>query len=826
MAQSYTVQAVTLTRQRSSSERFTRPQSPHLSTGSALGRQRSISTLVEPDYDHDYEFEKSKKSDTPTFSTPARKISSNNLVKAFRSVALGRKPSESNLNSSIKTEEDASGTYDQNPKVYLYQQQQAQQQDQRLQQTHFTQGRPRIGRPQGKDTIPDEWALNNLLLSSGTPAHDYFDDSVRSFGGTVRRNASFPDLKATLSECQRGVLAVATATTDREHSPICLTRFDLFLDSGDDPVFNEDNGLPGHFLKNRECASSSNTPTRTKSIKRPPSYQGLLKGLVLTHPPLFTDESLRHYTEGGATVSRIMSPEDIYVSNKELPPTPPGPPPLHISNRSRRATAEGMDQKWIQDAYPVLSSFASGKTKNGGTLPQDALKEMDPKEVQKTIRESVVASRIYKVMTPEQIAGLKKEQEELQHFVEALNVSLQIESRMRDASHALIRLHESTSNIDAVKAATCQLQSTMRKMDKIVQKTQQAMWQLLAIQKLLLQHEGAVLNAGMRRLDSENRELARAVMQLDIARDQEKEEKIRWRKEHTRLKVQSILFTGFSLPEDFTVQKPSVSTIREQPQEEIQEKLDSMERYVKELNDEVLQKDEQITRLKKRLMAVETWTDDFQATIQIHSAARIEQTTHSSELVDRLKELQSSVEEEFKCKEQTMQELVSRLEEHGREEALRQQLSTLDFSHKRSVSISSQEDENLSTPPRPLSQEQLQERRRRRTWRVRPGMTLGSHESKELHIVLKESLLELDRRIQLDESMRTSSTRPSSSSTILTECSGDVSERSDYGSQSGSSRHRRTLSSSRQSRSSTGSNSSLHEHEELDESETWERDSH
>lgn len=118
----------------------------------------------------------------------------------------------------------------------------------------------------------------------------------------------------------------------------------------------------------------------------------------------------------------------------------------------------------------------------------------------------------------------------MQQFVEAMNVALHVESRMRDASHSLIRLHESTANMSAVKAATSQLNTTTRKMDQIVQRTQQAMWRLLAIQRLLYQHEGAVLNAGLRRLDGENRELSRSVMQLEAARGQEKEEKLKWKK--------------------------------------------------------------------------------------------------------------------------------------------------------------------------------------------------------------------------------------------------------------------------------------------------------
>ncbi|KAG0329320.1 hypothetical protein BGZ99_002601 [Dissophora globulifera] len=202
---------------------------------------------------------------------------------------------------------------------------------------------------------------------------------------------------------------------------------------------------------------------------------------------------------------------------------------------------------------PVIPSPDESLRKNGnlGILPQDVLRTLDAQTIQKVITQAVIASRMYKALTLEEVETLKKEQEDLQKYVVALNVSLTIETRMREASHSLIRLHESNTNIDAVKAATSQLNATTRKMDQIVEKSKQSTERLLVVQRLLLQHEGAVLNAGMRRLDGENRELSRTVLELEKARDLEKEEKLRWRKEHSQLRIRSMIFPNPPGLEDY-----------------------------------------------------------------------------------------------------------------------------------------------------------------------------------------------------------------------------------------------------------------------------------
>ena len=361
----------------------------------------------------------------------------------------------------------------------------------------------------------------------------------------------------------------------------------------------------------------------------------------------------------------------------------------------------------------------------------------------------------------------------MQQFVEAMNVALHVESRMRDASHSLIRLHESTANMSAVKAATSQLNTTTRKMDQIVQRTQQAMWRLLAIQRLLYQHEGAVLNAGLRRLDSENRELSRSVLQLETARGQEKEEKLKWKKEHNRLKVESMLLTGTC-----TIIEESIPDIQE-IQQQHHAKLESMESYAKELNDHIVQKDEELAELKVQLGSARAWADDFYASIQARKQAEQDQDTRSfllgndsnnATLQEGLCQLQSTVEMEMKELDVNNQELVARVEQLTDENALlicgspkpaslrlRQRTVSTD-SNSSSSGIITRVDTHLS---RMIQHEQNQDKRARRSWRVHAHAM--PHDGSDLRSVLRESLLELDQRIR-SELPNESSSRSSLSS--------------------------------------------------------------
>ncbi|KAF9930838.1 hypothetical protein FBU30_011205 [Linnemannia zychae] len=417
---------------------------------------------------------------------------------------------------------------------------------------------------------------------------------------------------------------------------------------------------------------------------------------------------------------------------------------------------------------PVIPSpdETLAKDANVGILPQDVLKTLDPTTVQKVITVSVIASRVYKVLTLEEIENLKKEQEDLQKYVHTLQVSLTIESRMRDASHSLIRLHEGNTNIDAVKASTGQLHATTRKMDKIVQKIQESMDRLLVIQRLLLQHESAVLNAGMRRLDCDNRELTRTVLELEKIRDQEKEEKLKWKRETNQLRIQSMIFPNPPGLEDLEALNQAIvnnedsSHTRKSPsaqhlqiihdpnppplqQSQHDARLAALEKYMEELNEEISKKDEKIGELESQLRMIQIWTRDFAASLKktksVNHTTKNGQNTEETNLQKQLTRLQADIENGFRELEATAYELKIKADESelAKNKALEFAATTLNNSN---------------------TVQYTQQRPRAGSNRSRTNNSIGSgrdspfmqqNNQSDLNMVLNDSLLELDHQISL-----------------------------------------------------------------------------
>ncbi|KAG0088629.1 Ribosomal protein S6 kinase alpha-5 [Podila epicladia] len=274
-------------------------------------------------------------------------------------------------------------------------------------------------------------------------------------------------------------------------------------------------------------------------------------------------------------------------------------------------------------------------------------------------------------------------------------------------------------------------------MDQIVQKIQHSMWRLLAIQKMLLQHEGAVLNVGMRRLDNDNRDLSRTVRHLEEAHSNEKEERVYWKNRHSKLKVQSILFQ--ELPKDAATNDNSAL-----------EKAKETEAYIKELQDEIAKRSENEANLEKRLQAVCNWAEDFSVAVDIRSPTKRictpKENPSSYLLQDRLKQLRSNIEGEFKRLDTRIDDWKSVVEaaelaEHETMKNGRPSLSSPRYSlrdiadhHRLSPSSLLESGKGESVP----------------------------REGSPLQMILDESLIELERQIF---SERSASRRPSSTST-------------------------------------------------------------
>ncbi|KAF8940448.1 hypothetical protein BGZ58_006442 [Dissophora ornata] len=514
-----------------------------------------------------------------------------------------------------------------------------------------------------------------------------------------------------------------------------------------DQVYRPETPLRG---SSRTARTRPNNPQQTYKDQHrqlPKSQLEQRKGLLARHQ-ILSDESLSKDV-------KIRLSQD----SKDFPPAPPAP--LQTASRIRHRTEGGDGESSPLPDLPAASETLM-KIESSGLIPQDVLKNMDPKDMKRAMMATVIASRVYKVMSSEQLEILKKEQCELEDFVESMNVALHIEIRMRDASHSLIRLHENSSNLNAVKIASSQLNATSRKMDDIFQKTQQAMWRLMTIQRLLLQHESAILNAGLRRLDSDNRELSRTVMQLDEARGQEKEEKIKWKKEHNRLKFQSMLLPATPVSETFTDGRGPSNPEMQQVLHQHQTQLASMEQYVKSLNDDVLQKDEKIVDVTNQLQAVKHWADDFLSAVQGGKSAQTEIGLSASNdtLQAQLHRLQSSIEFEFKGMHLQVQEFKSMAKVNNSKKS----------AHSRTQSAPANDPRPESHMNRVISEAQRQDRRAR-------ASKSHSRKGSDLQSVLHQSLLELDRQILLEDSHSARSSRSSSTSTNSTAFSNDSFDR-------------------------------------------------
>jgi hypothetical protein len=123
----------------------------------------------------------------------------------------------------------------------------------------------------------------------------------------------------------------------------------------------------------------------------------------LTKHQVLSEESLP-----GSLESRLPG------GNKDLPPIPKGQTPaFQLCTRIRRKT-DANDPEMLTSPVGVVSpvlpltSETLKRKESKGLIPQDVLKNMDPKDVQKAIKDTIVTSRVYKVMTSEQLDALRK----------------------------------------------------------------------------------------------------------------------------------------------------------------------------------------------------------------------------------------------------------------------------------------------------------------------------------------------------------------------------------------------------------------------------------
>jgi len=191
-------------------------------------------------------------------------------------------------------------------------------------------------------------------------------------------------------------------------------------------------------------------------------------------------------------------------------------------------------------------------------------------------------------------------------------------------------------------------------------------------------------------------------------------------------------------------------------------RLAALEKYMKELNEEISKKDERIGELESQLRMVRVWADDFAGSLKSKPGVESEQGNGDStgDLQKQLTRLQSKIENGFRALEANAYEMKIKAEEAeiAKNKALEFTATTL---------------ANTSAVAPQQQQQQQQRRPRAGSDRSRTNMhnnhsnesSLTTHHSNhsDLNMMLNDSLVELDHQISLTGS--SSSSMGSNSST-------------------------------------------------------------
>jgi hypothetical protein len=291
----------------------------------------------------------------------------------------------------------------------------------------------------------------------------------------------------------------------------------------------------------------------------------------------------------------------------------------------------------------------------------------------------------------------------------------------------------------------------------------------------------------MRRLDGENRELSRTIAELETVRDQEKEEKLKWKKEHTQLRIQSMIFPNPPGMEDFSAlmangapqnssssQYLTLPVDPTPPQSPLQQdtRLAALEDYMKELNEEISKKDERIGELESQLRMIKVWADEFAGSLRPKFGditgeymERIsEDSSATCQMQKQLTRLQTRIEEGFRALEANAHEQKVKAEEAeiAKNKALEFAATTL----TNTTAVSGYSGRTASSNPNTGDSDAHRSRSRQhdpsrlrgpynRSKSSLNDMHTAHHNNSDLNMVLNESLLELDHQISLESGRQT-----------------------------------------------------------------------
>ncbi|KAF9973792.1 Ribosomal RNA-processing protein 7 [Actinomortierella ambigua] len=136
------------------------------------------------------------------------------------------------------------------------------------------------------------------------------------------------------------------------------------------------------------------------------------------------------------------------------------------------------------------------------TLPDDPESSRDI-EIQIQISQAAVDAKGFEVLYPHQVEAIKNHHASVSNRITALTSRLALESKIRDAAEALLRLHSHKKKL--AEQATEHLDAANRKVDQVATELWKLTQLAAELQRTLLQHTAGVLALGVVRLEDQTR---------------------------------------------------------------------------------------------------------------------------------------------------------------------------------------------------------------------------------------------------------------------------------------------------------------------------------
>ncbi|KAG0242778.1 hypothetical protein BGW41_003454 [Actinomortierella wolfii] len=287
----------------------------------------------------------------------------------------------------------------------------------------------------------------------------------------------------------------ATSSHDRKGQPKNIIETETFL-----------KGAARQHLRNTGGATSAKAVTTTAAATVTATSAGAQSTttLVPLSSPNIGQQGSSSGGGGGAGSSMVAPVATRPLQNRPQPPTTASS--LSIQSASEKASS-------LQHAQAVETIKRSGTAVENSriamalmqqylTNPYDPESEKDI-EIQIQISQAAVDAKGFEVLYPHQVDDIKNHHASVSNRITALTTRLALESKIRDAAQALLRLHANKKKL--AEQASEHLEAANRKVDQVATELWKLTQLAAELQRTLLQHTAGVLALGVVRLEDQTR---------------------------------------------------------------------------------------------------------------------------------------------------------------------------------------------------------------------------------------------------------------------------------------------------------------------------------